>query len=152
VEGANTMTEEMKANILLVDDEEQFLNVFSQRLKSRGLKIETAVSGEEAISFTRGKDLDAIVLDLAMPGMGGLETLKQLRAENPDLQVIILTGHASLEKGVEAIKEGALDFLEKPVDINKLMAKIDEAKQKKVLLIQKKAEEKIRDLLNSKGW
>ncbi|MDP2157831.1 MAG: response regulator, partial [Nitrospirota bacterium] len=90
------MTEELKANILLVDDEEQFLNVFSQRLKSRGLKIETAVSGEEAISRSRGKDIDAIVLDLAMPGMGGLETLKQLRAENPDLQVIILTGHASL--------------------------------------------------------
>jgi len=87
-----------------------------------------------------------------MPGMGGLETLRQLRAENPDLQVIILTGHASLEKGVEAIKEGALDFLEKPVDINKLMAKIGEAKQKKVLLIEKKAEEKVRDLLNSKGW
>lgn len=146
------MTEELKANILLVDDEEQFLNVFSQRLKSRGLKIETAVSGEEAISLTRGKDLDAIVLDLAMPGMGGLETLRQLRAENPDIQVIILTGHASLEKGVEAIKEGALDFLEKPVDINKLMAKIGEAKQKKVLLIEKKAEEKVRDLLRSKGW
>jgi len=146
------MTDELKANILLVDDEEQFLNVFSQGLKSRGLTIETAVSGEEAISRTRGKELDAIVLDLAMPGMGGLETLRQLRAENPDLQVIILTGHASLEKGVEAIKEGALDFLEKPVDINKLMAKIGEAKQKKVLLIEKKAEEKVRDLLNSKGW
>lgn len=146
------MTEELKANILLVDDEEQFLNVFSQRLKSRGLTIETAVSGEEAISRTRGKELDAIVLDLAMPGMGGLETLRQLRAENPELQVIILTGHASLEKGVEAIKEGALDFLEKPVDINKLMAKIGEAKQNKVLLIEKKAEEKVRDLLRSKGW
>lgn len=146
------MTEELKANVLLVDDEEQFLNAFSQRLKSRGMKIDTATSGEEALSHTKGKDLDAIVLDLAMPGMGGLETLKKMKAENPDLQVIILTGHASLEKGIEAMKEGALDFLEKPVDINKLLAKIGEAKQKKVLLIEKKAEEKVRDLLKSKGW
>lgn len=146
------MTEELKANVLLVDDEEQFLSAFSERLKTRGLKIDTAASGQQALSQARGKDIDAIVLDLAMPGMDGLETLKKLKAENPDLQVIILTGHGSLEKGVEAMKEGALDFIEKPVDINKLMTRIGEAKQRKVLLIEKKAEEKVKDLLKSKGW
>ncbi len=146
------MSEELKANVLLVDDEEQFLDVFSKRLEGRGLKIDTATGGEEAIKRAKGKDFDAIVLDLAMPGMGGLETLKRLRSENPDLQIIILTGHATVEKGVEAMKEGALDFLEKPVDLNKLLEKIGEAKHKRILVVEKKAEEHVKEILESKGW
>lgn len=146
------MSEEIQANVLLVDDEEQFLNVFAERLKTRGLKIDTAASGEEAVTKSRGKELDAIILDLAMPGMGGLETLRKLREENPDLQVIILTGHGSVESGVEAMKEGAFDFMEKPVDITKIMAKIGEAKHKKIVLFEKKIEEQVSDILHKKGW
>ncbi len=146
------MSEEIQANVLLVDDEEQFLTVFSERLKTRGLKIDTATSGEEAVTKSKGKDLDAIVLDLAMPGMGGLETLKKLKSENPDLQVIILTGHGSLETGIEAMKEGAFDFIEKPVDISKIMEKIGEAKHKKIVLFEKKIEAQVSDILQNKGW
>lgn len=146
------MSEEVKANVLVVDDEEQFLEVFSRRLQGRGMKIDTAASGEDAIKHAKEGDFDAIVLDLVMPGLNGIETLKRLKDENPDLQIIILTGHASLEKGIEAIKAGAVDFMEKPVDINKLMEKIGEAKNKKVLLVEKRAEEQIKDILQSKGW
>jgi len=146
------MAEEFKANVLLVDDEEQFLDVFSKRLQGRGLKIDTAASGEQAVTQAKGKDFDAIVLDLAMPGMGGIETLKRLKEQNPDLQIIILTGHGTVEKGVEAIKAGAVDFMEKPVDINKLMEKVGEARHKRILIIEKKAEKHVKEILETKGW
>ena len=146
------MTEEFKANVLLVDDEEQFLDVFSKRLQGRGLKIDTASSGEQAVTQAKAKDFDAIVLDLAMPGMGGIETLKRLREQNPDLQIIILTGHGTVEKSVEAMKAGAVDFMEKPVDINKLMEKVGEARHNRILVIEKKAEEHVKEILETKGW
>ena len=146
------MAEEFKANVLLVDDEEQFLDVFSKRLQGRGLKIDTASSGEQAVKQAKGKNFDAIVLDLAMPGMGGIETLKRLKEQNPDLQIIILTGHGTVEKSVEAIKAGAVDFMEKPVDINKLMEKVGEAHHKRILIIEKKAEEHVKEILETKGW
>ncbi len=146
------MPEELKANILLVDDEEQFLKVLSQRLEGRGLKVDTSTSGEEALKKVKGKDFDAIILDLVMPGMSGIETLKRIRSENPDLQIILLTGHATVEKGVEAMKAGAVDFLEKPADMNKILEKIAEAKRKRILLVEKKHEEHVKEILKSKGW
>ncbi len=146
------MPEELKANVLLVDDEEQFLKVFSQRLEGKGLKVDTSTSGEDALKKVKGKDFDAIILDLVMPGMSGIETMKRLRSENPDLQIIILTGHGTVEKGVEAMKTGAVDFLEKPADLNKILEKVAEAKRKRVLLFEKKHEEHIKELLKSKGW
>jgi DNA-binding NtrC family response regulator len=146
------MSEEIKANVLVVDDEEQFLKVFSQRLEGRGLKVDTSTTGEDALKRVKDKEFDAIVLDLVMPGMSGIETLKRIRAENPDVQIIILTGHGTIEKTVEAVKEGAIDFLEKPADLNKIMEKISEAKQKKVLLIEKKHEAHVKEILEKKGW
>jgi DNA-binding NtrC family response regulator len=146
------MPEELKANVLLVDDEEQFLKVLSQRLEGKGLKVDTSTTGEEALKKVKGKDFDAIILDLVMPGMSGIETLKRIRSENPDLQIILLTGHATVEKGVEAMKTGAVDFLEKPADLNKILEKVAEAKRKRVLLVEKKHEERIKELLKSKAW
>lgn len=146
------MSEEIKANILLVDDEEAFLKVLSQRLETRGMKVDTSTSGEAAIEKAKAKGFDAIVLDLAMPGVDGMETLKRIKNDNPDLQIIMLTGHATVDKSVEAIKEGAVDFMEKPVDLNKLLQKIEEAKNKRVLIVEKQHEEKIKDILKSKGW
>jgi DNA-binding NtrC family response regulator len=146
------MTEEIKADILLVDDEEQFLKVLSQRLEGRGMKVDTSSSGEEALSKVKGKEFDAIILDLAMPGMSGMEALKRIRSENPDVQIIMLTGHGSVEKGVEAIKEGAVDFLEKPADMNKIMEKVAEAKRKRIILVEKKHEAHVKEILQAKGW
>jgi DNA-binding NtrC family response regulator len=146
------MEEELKARVLVVDDEEQFLKTFSKRLEMRGLKIETATSGEEALGKVQGKDFDAIILDLVMPGIGGMETLKKMKEENPDLQIIILTGHGTIEKGVEAIKMGAMDFVEKPADINQILEKIGEAKHKRVVLFEKKAQEHIQDIIKTRSW
>jgi DNA-binding NtrC family response regulator len=146
------MPEDIKADVLLVDDEEQFLKVLSKRMEGRGLKVDTSVSGEEALEKVKGKEFDAIILDLAMPGMSGIETLKRIRSENPDVQIIMLTGHGSVEKGVEALKAGAVDFLEKPADINKIMEKIAEAKNKRVVLVEKKHEAHVKEILQSKGW
>jgi len=146
------MPEDIKADILLVDDEEQFLKVLSKRLEGRGMKVDTSTSGEDALSRVKGKEFDAIILDLAMPGMSGIETLKRIRSENPDVQIIMLTGHGSVETGIEAMKAGAVDFLEKPADLNKIMEKISEAKHKRILLFEKKHEEHIKEILKSKGW
>jgi len=141
------MSDAIKPNVLLVDDEEKFLDVLSQRLGTRGLDAVTATSGEEALVKIRNKNFDAIILDITMPGIGGIETLKRIRKENPELQIIMLTGRGSVDKAVEAMKEGAIDFLEKPADIEKLLEKIEMARQKKSLLVMKNVEEKVKGLL-----
>ena len=146
------MPEELEANVLIVDDEEQFLKIFAQRLQERGMKVDTATNGEEAVKLVKSKEFDAIVLDLVMPGMDGIETLKRIKSENPDLQIIMLTGHGTLEKGVEAMKSGAVDFIEKPLFLNKIIGKIAEAKRKRVLIIEKKQKEHIKEILQTKPW
>lgn len=141
-----------EGKVLLVDDEPEFVQVLSERMEARGLEVETAKNGPAALEKVRERAFDAIVLDMLMPGMDGLETLKKLREINPDLQVIMLTGHATLKKGVEAIKEGAMDFLEKPADLGELMQKIKEAKVRRMLLVEEKTEEKIKEILETMGW
>ena len=141
------MSEGTGPRVLLVDDEEKFLNLLSQRLGTRGVDADTATSGEDALKKIREKNLDVIILDVMMPGMGGIETLKRIRKENPEVQIIMLTGQGSVEKSVESMKEGAIDFLEKPVDIGKLLEKIEDARQKKTLLVMENIEEKVKGLL-----
>jgi DNA-binding NtrC family response regulator len=138
--------------VLLVDDEVDFIEALSARMEARGLVVETASNGEEAVQKVRDRRFDAIVLDLAMPGMDGIETLRALRELQPEVQVILLTGHATLQKGVEAMKLGAMDFLEKPVDINVLMEKIKQAKSTTDELTEKRTEQIVQDILKTKGW
>jgi len=146
------MSEKFKSNVLLVDDEEQFLDTLSQRLEIRGMKVEAVTSGEEALDKVGDKKIDAVILDLAMPGIDGIETLRLLKAQRPDLQIIMLTGKATVKSGIEAMKLGAEDFLEKPVDLELLLEKIGEAKNKRLLLIQKDREEEIKKIIRSKSW
>ena len=141
-----------ETKVLLVDDEVEFTKTLSERLESRGLKVDSANSGAEALKKIGEASYDAIFLDLAMPGMDGIETLRSLLAENPDLQVILLTGHASIDKSVEAVKLGAKDFLEKPAKIDNLIAKIKEAQTEKMLIVEKRSEDEIKKILKSKGW
>jgi len=140
------MSEGTGPRVLLVDDEEKFLDLLSQRLGTRGIDADTATSGEDALTKIREKNLDVIILDVMMPGMGGIETLKRIRKENPEVQIIMLTGQGTVEKSVQAMKEGAIDFLEKPVDIAKLLERIENARQQKTLLVMKNIEEKVKDL------
>jgi len=140
------MSEMTGPRVLLVDDEEKFLEVLSQRLVTRGIDAETSFSGEEALMKIKSKAFDAIVLDVMMPGIGGIETLKRIKKENPEMQIIMLTGRGTVDKAVEAMKEGAIDFLEKPADINQLTQKIGEAKKKKFLLVMKNVEERVKGI------
>jgi DNA-binding NtrC family response regulator len=142
--------EEIK--VLLVDDEPHFVKLLAERLAGRGFNVETAGGGSEAIDRAKDEPYDAIILDLLMPEMDGLETLKQLKEINPDLQVILLTGHGTIDKGVEAIKLGAMDFVEKPADFKELLKKIKKAKDKRMLLVSKKHEEWVKEQMKSKSW
>jgi len=141
-----------ESTVLLVDDEEEFVDVLAERLEARGLTVDTAANGELALEKAGKRPFDAIVLDMAMPGMDGIQTLEGLLQINPDLQVILLTGRATLGQAVEAMKLGALDFLEKPVDIETLVAKIEEATTKKSSLKEKRIEDKLSDIMRKKGW
>jgi DNA-binding NtrC family response regulator len=142
----------MAEKILLVDDEKEFLTVMSERMAARGMDVTTADSAQEALQQVESGTYDAIVLDLKMPGMDGIETLKAIKMRNPTLQVILLTGHATLEKGVEAMKLGAMDFVEKPADLNTLTEKIRTAKARKMVLVAQQTEQKLKSIINAKGW
>jgi DNA-binding NtrC family response regulator len=141
-----------KERVLLVDDEKEFVEALSERMANRGVQVDAASDGLEALNKVKGKSYDAVILDLAMPGMDGIETLRRLLEMNPDLQIILLTGHASVEKGIEACKLGALDFLEKPAKLDVLLEKIKEAQTNRIMLVEKRSEERIKKLIGSKGW
>ena len=138
--------------VLLVDDEVDFVDVLAERLEARGLSVQKTNSGEDALAAAERTVFDAIVLDMAMPGMDGIETLEGLLEINPDLQVILLTGRATLEQAVAAIRLGALDLLEKPADIDTLVSKIEMAATKRWSLEEKRIEQKVADIVRKKGW
>jgi len=138
--------------VLLVDDEQDFLEVLSERMRARGMNVSTASTAADAIEMAERESYDAIVLDLQMPGMDGLEALKALKDKNPDLQIILLTGHATVEKGIQAMKLGAMDLLEKPADLETLTDRIHKAQARKMLLVEKHAEERIKEIMTKKGW
>ncbi len=141
-----------KAKVLLVDDETEFVKTLSERLENRDVDVDSAFNGVDAISKVKEKTYDAIILDLAMPELDGLQTLQLMLEKNPNLQVIFLTGHATVDKGVEAIKLGAKDFLEKPVDINALYKKIKDAKAERLVITEKNLEDKIKNIMSGKSW
>lgn len=120
--------------ILLVDDEVPFVETMSKRLNKRGLVVLTAFSGRGALDQLQsdpGRKVDVVVLDVKMPEMDGLETLKAIKAQNPLVEVIMLTGHGTIESAIDGMKLGAFDYLLKPSDMDLLTAKIDQACYKK---------------------
>ena len=146
------MDSNMAAKVLLVDDEEEFIELMSQRLETRGLKVVAATSGEEALGLVDDQSFDVAVVDLAMPGIDGIETLKQIKEKRADIEVIMLTGQATVQSGIEAMKHGAIDFLEKPVDLTVLLEKIWQAKRERMRALEKKSEEEMKNILKSKSW
>ena len=113
--------------VLLVDDEEEFVTTLAERLEMRGFDPGIAISGDQALSMVQDKAFDLIVLDLMMPGIGGLEVMKQIKSANPDMPIILLTGQGSTKEGMEGMNQGAFDFLMKPLDIEELISQIHEA-------------------------
>jgi two-component system OmpR family response regulator len=132
--------------VLVVDDEVDFLEAFVDRLKMRGLDARGVESGEEALELLKRQEFDVVVLDVKMPGMDGVETLREMKRNWPIMEVIMLTGHASVESGIEGMKLGAYDYIMKPADIDELMEKMQQAHEKKSVHEEKIQQAKIREL------
>jgi DNA-binding NtrC family response regulator len=141
----------MAEKVLLIDDEKHFVEILSERMRSRGMEVTTATSAKQGLQKADTEYYDAIILDLMMPEMNGIEALVALREKNPDLQIILLTGYATMDVSIEAMKLGATDFLEKPIDIKTLTEKIKEAHAKKTILVEKRNREKIRQAVLGKS-
>jgi DNA-binding NtrC family response regulator len=142
----------MSEKVLIVDDDADFLEILSERMRARGMVVATASTAKEAIDILEQQTFDAVLLDLQMPYMDGIEALKIMKSKKPETQVILLTGHASVPKGVEAIRIGAMDFISKPADINELTQKIRQAQHTRMVLVEKKTQEKIKKIISDKGW
>ncbi|MBA3015739.1 MAG: response regulator [Proteobacteria bacterium] len=121
-----------KIRILLVDDEQDFRTTLATRLRLRNLDVTEKKSGEMAILAMGEQSFDVVVLDIRMPGMDGIDTLRHMKSIQPTTEVILLTGHASVESGIDGMQLGALDYLIKPCDIAELVLKIESAHQQKL--------------------
>jgi len=118
-------------NILVVDDEKDFVEMLSLRLQEVGEKVSTAYSGKECLETLEKTNIDVVILDIKMPGMDGMETLREIKKRFPIIEVIMLTGHGSAETAVEGMKSGAFDYLMKPADFDDLTAKLEGARKRK---------------------
>jgi len=121
----------LKTRILLVDDEVEFVSTLSERLQLRGYDVRTANNALEALAFVYKEAPDVIILDLRIPGMDGIETLKTIKKFDPTIEVIMLTGHGDIRSVEEGMKSGAFEYIMKPVDISELTAKIDIARKRR---------------------
>ena len=113
--------------VLLIDDEEEFVTTLAERLQLRGLRPVTTTDGETGLNLIMNTTFDAVILDVMMPGLSGLEVLARIKTFNSQIPVIILTGHGRPEDGPRGLQLGAFDYLIKPFDIDELIRKIDEA-------------------------
>ena len=141
----------MAEKVLIVDDDKAFLSILSERMQHRGMDVTTTASPVEALRIVETQSFDAIILDLMMPEMGGIEAFQRIKEKNPELQVIFLTGHPSVSTGVDAMKLGAVDFIPKPVNLNELIEKIKQAKVSRAILMEKQAQAKLKKALADKG-
>ena len=128
-----------KMKLMLVDDEERFLSTTKKLLERKGQVVFTAASGAEALQILKQKNIHVVILDVKMPGMDGIQTLKEIKRQFPLVEVIMLTGHATVESAIDGLKSGATDYLMKPTGIEVLLEKTKEAYEKRLRL-----EEKIR--------
>ncbi len=119
--------------ILLVDDEVAFANNLLKLLSKRGYDVVVEYNGADAVKRVGEKEFDVIILDMKMPGMDGIATLKEIKKKAPLVEVVILTGHGSIESGIEGMQLGAFDFLMKPVRIDDLQEKVSEAYRRKLV-------------------
>ena len=127
----------MAISVLLVDDEEAFVQTTAKRLTLRRFDVRTATRAEKAFATLDNNRIDVVVLDVRMPDLDGIEATKTIKASHPLVEVILLTGHASMEASLEGMKMGAFDYLLKPLNIDELVYKIEDAHRKKELQEEK---------------
>ncbi len=129
--------------VLIVDDELDFLETILKRLKRRKIDAMGVSSGKDALDLLERQPFDVVILDVRMPGMDGIETLKEMKKRRPLMEVIMLTGHASVEAGMQGMQLGAFDFVMKPADIDELLEKIRQAHERKQLHEERMRQSKI---------
>jgi len=138
-----------KINILIVDDEEQFLRSMTKRLEVRGFNVLAVDRGDKAIEAARNNPVDIALVDLKMPGLNGEETLLALKEEHKWLEVVILTGHGSIESAIECTRQGAYSYLQKPCELEELLNVLTEAYKKKIMNKMALEQSKIDEMLQS---
>lgn len=135
------------ANVLLVDDEVPFVETMTKRLTKRDLQVSTAFSGPEALEkLDKDSRVEVVILDVKMPGMDGIETLTEIKRKHPLVEVVMLTGHATVETAIEGMKLGAFDYLMKPCDMDVLISKVSGAASRKREHEQKIVEARIKEI------
>lgn len=133
-------------NVLLVDDEKDYIDTLLKRLKKRNLNIKGVGNGAEALDWLKDNPVDVVLLDVRMAGMDGIQVLKKIKSDYPLIEVIMLSGHASMEVAIEGMELGAFDYLMKPVDFDELLYKLQDANKKKVIQEEKiKGMEKVNE-------
>ncbi len=134
-------TKEPRPEVLIVDDEERFRTTLAKLLSAKGVKVNAVGSGEEALKFIEDHPVDVVLLDMRMAGMNGIDTLTAIKQRDASIEVIMLTGHASVDVAVEIMKRGGYEYLLKPCDIDELMVKIDSAFERRMTRIKKSGEQ-----------
>jgi DNA-binding response OmpR family regulator len=119
--------------MLIVDDEADFLETILKRLKARKIEVAGVDSGYKALEYLENHDVDVMILDVKMPGMDGIETLREIKKKKPRVEVIMLTGHASVESGIQGMQLGAFDYVMKPVALDELLEKVRQAYERKMI-------------------
>ena len=117
--------------ILIVDDEEDLVSTMAERLALRGFQVETATRATDALRHVSEEDFSVLILDVRMPGIGGLKLMAEIKRKQPDLPVILFTGHGSVADAERGMREGAFDYLMKPIDLDELIEKIRNAEGRK---------------------
>ena len=139
--------------VMLVDDEAPFVETMTKRLGKRDLNVISAFSGREALEILdKHHNIDVVILDVKMPGMDGIETLKQMKSAYPLIEVVMLTAHATVESAIEGMRFGAFDYLMKPCDMEQLMGKVNEATRKKRDHEEKIREAHVKEILAKRGF
>jgi DNA-binding NtrC family response regulator len=141
------VAEQQKINLLIVDDEEQFLKSMTKRLQVRDFNVIAVTRGEQALEAAKANPIDIALVDLKMPGMNGEETLRALKQDNKWMEVVILTGHGSVDSAIECTKLGAYSYLQKPCGLEPLLAVLAEAYKKRVMNKMEIEEERMEELL-----
>lgn len=142
----------MKIKVLIADDEKEFIDTLAQRLELRDLAITAVYSGESAIELAQKIDFDVIILDVLMPGVTGIDALKQIKSNKPLTPIIMLTGAATVENAIQGMKLGAFDFLMKPADTGLLVEKITKAHSVKQEHEDRIRQAEIENILKTRGW
>ena len=148
-DASDPMPEESEdVRVLLVDDEVELLQSMQTVLERRNMKVVTAESGDQALEILNDTLIDVVVLDVKMPGLEGLEVLKQIKKNTPDLEVILLTGHPTVDTAMRGMKIGAIDYLVKPPEVEELAEIIHKAFARRKRNLETRQQEIIRDIID----